>query len=49
MRGIAVPGGRRKETPDTLLRDFRGRWEADETPDTLSREFRARWETGKTT
>ena len=28
MRGIAVPGGRRKETPDTLLRDFRGRWKA---------------------
>ena len=23
-----MPGGRRKETPDTLLREFRGRWKA---------------------
>ena len=28
FRGISVPGGRRDGTPDTLLRDFRGRWKA---------------------
>ena len=28
FHGDSVPGGRREETPDTLLRDFRARWTA---------------------
>ena len=49
MRGISVPGGKQDETPGTLSRWFRARWEADETPGTLSQEYRGRWEAGKDT
>ena len=28
MRGTAVPGGKQRRTPGTLLRSFRGRWTA---------------------
>ena len=27
--GDSVPGGRQRRTPDTLLRGFRARWEAE--------------------
>ena len=29
MRGTAAAGGRQEVPPDTLLRGFRGRWEAE--------------------
>ena len=29
FRGDTVAGGRQRRTPDTLLRGFRGRWEAE--------------------